>query len=184
MNLPYFISRRISTPKAGTFSSTIHKVAIFSVGIGLAVMILAFAIMQGFKNTIKNKIYDFSGHIQITKYVSANAYNENPLKLPDTLNRDGIKNIVPFAFKAGLLQTDAEVDGVVFKGVGNTFDSIGFKQYLKEGGFVHFKADGYSTEVVISSYLSKRLKLGPGSSLIMHFSGTSPHTQAHHCWHL
>lgn len=177
MNLPYFISRRISTPKAGTFSSTIHKVAIFSVGIGLAVMILAFAIMQGFKNTIKNKIYDFSGHIQITKYVSANAYNENPLKLPDTLNRDGIKNIVPFAFKAGLLQTDAEVDGVVFKGVGNTFDSIGFKQYLKEGGFVHFKADGYSTEVVISSYLSKRLKLGPGSSLIMHFFQEPPRTR-------
>lgn len=140
-------------------------------------MILAFAIMQGFKNTIKNKIYDFSGHIQITKYVSANAYNENPLKLPDTLNRDGIKNIVPFAFKAGLLQTDAEVDGVVFKGVGNTFDSIGFKQYLKEGGFVHFKADGYSTEVVISSYLSKRLKLGPGSSLIMHFFQEPPRTR-------
>ncbi|MCB0496413.1 MAG: ABC transporter permease [Cyclobacteriaceae bacterium] len=174
MNLPYFISNRISTPKAGTFSSTIHKVAIFSIGIGLTVMILAFAIMQGFKNTIKNKIYDFSGHIQITKYVSANAYNENPLKLPDTLHLDGIKNIVPFAFKAGLLQTNEEVEGVVFKGVGRSFDSTEFKQYLKAGRFIHFKDSSYSTEVIISRHLANRLKLKVGGSLIMHFFQDPP----------
>lgn len=174
MNLPYFISKRISTPKSGTFSATIHKVAIFSVGIGLAVMILAFAIMQGFKNTIKNKIYDFSGHIQITKYVSANAYNENPLKLPDTIAMDGIKAIVPFAFKAGLIQTDEEVEGVVFKGIGSNYDSIEFKQYLKEGRFVHYKEKGYSTEVIISRYLADRLKLQIGGSLIMYFFQEPP----------
>ena len=174
MNLPFFISKRISTPKSGTFSSTIHKVAIFSVGIGLAVMILAFAIMQGFKNTIKNKIYDFSGHIQITNYVSANAYNENPLKLPDTIPMEGIKNIVPFAFKAGLIQTDEEVEGVVFKGIGDTYDSTEFRKYLKEGRFVHFKESGYSTEIVISSYLADRLNLKLGGSVIMHFFQDPP----------
>lgn len=174
MNLPYFISKRISTPKSGTFSSTIHKVAIFSVGIGLAVMIIAFAIMQGFKNTIKNKIYDFSGHIQITKYVSANAYNENPLKLPDTLGVNGVVNVVPFAYKAGLIQNQEEVEGVVFKGVGKSIDTLEFRQYLKKGRFVRFKKEGYSTEVVISQYLANRMKLSVGGSIIMHFFQDPP----------
>lgn len=174
MNLPYFISKRISTPKSGTFSATIHKVAIFSVGIGLAVMIIAFAIMQGFKNTIKNKIYDFSGHIQITKYVSANAYNENPLKLPDTLGVDGIVNVVPFSYKAGLIQNNDDVEGVVFKGVGRSIDTVEFKKYLREGRFIHFKDSSYSTEIVISKYLANRMKLSVGNSFIMHFFQDPP----------
>jgi lipoprotein-releasing system permease protein len=169
MNLPYFISKRISTQKAGTFSSTIQKVAVFSVGIGLAAMIIAFAIMMGFKNTIKNKIYSFSGHIQMTKYVNSNSYNENPLKYPDDLELNEIKNVLPFAFKAGLIQTDQEVEGVIFKGVGNVFDSISFKQYLKKGRFVNFKEDGYTTEVVISTYEADKLNLSIGSEFIMHF---------------
>lgn len=169
MNLPYFISKRISAQKDGSFSSTIHKVAIFSVGIGLAVMIIAFAIMMGFKNTIKNKIYSFSGHIQITKYVNSNSYNENPLVYPIDLNLEEIDNVVPFAFKAGLIQTDKEVEGVIFKGVGNSFDSISFRQYLKEGRFINFKEEGYSTEIVMSSYAVDKLNLSLGSKIIMHF---------------
>jgi len=174
MNIPYFISKRISTPKAGTFSSTIHKVAIFSVGIGLAVMILAFAIMQGFKNTIKYKIYDFSGHIQITKYVSSNSYNENPIAFPTDSLSNEIKNVIPFAFKAGLIQTETEVEGAIFKGVGNTFDTLQFKQYLKEGRFVQFKQYDYSTEVVISTHQANKLNLAIGSSIIMHFFQDPP----------
>lgn len=169
MNLPYFISTRISTQKEGTFSSTIQKVAVFSVGIGLAVMIIAFAIMMGFKNTIKNKIYNFSGHIQITKYVTSNSYNENPLALPDSFSLDEIHNIVPFAFKAGLIQTDEEVEGLVFKGVDDSFDSINFAKYLIEGRFIRFKKDGYSTEVVLSKYHANKLNLKLGEQIVMHF---------------
>jgi len=174
MNLPYFISQRISTNKAGTFSSTIHKVAVFSVGIGLAVMIIAFAIMMGFKNTIKNKIYSFSGHIQITKYVNSNSYNENPLKFPDDLISDKIVNVVPFSFKAGLIQTEEEVEGVLFKGVGNSFDTLSFRKYLTEGRFINFKEKGYSTEVVLSSYLMNRLNLQLGDAFVMHFFQNPP----------
>lgn len=169
MNLPYFISKRISTKKAGTFSSTIHKVAVFSIGIGLAVMIIAFAIMQGFQNTIKNKIYSFSGHIQITKYVSSNSYNENPVKLPDDLPMEGIDHLVAFAFKAGLIQAKNEVEGVVFKGVSTGFDSLSFKKYIKSGHFFTFSPQGYTTQVVISAYLARKLNLQVGNSMIMHF---------------
>ncbi len=174
MNLPYFISQRISINKAGTFSSTIHKVAVFSVGIGLAVMIIAFAIMMGFKNTIKNKIYNFSGHIQITKYVNSNSYNENPLKLPDDLDLPEIKNIIPFSFKAGLVQTDEEVEGLLFKGVGEAFDKESFNKYLNEGRFIQFKTEGYSTEVVLSKFQMSRLKLKLGDKIVMHFFQDPP----------
>jgi len=174
MNFPYFISKRISTNEAGTFSSTIHKVAVFSVAIGLGVMIIAFAIMMGFKNTIKNKIYSFSGHIQITKYVNSNSYNENPLKFPEDLPLDEIENVVPFSFKSGLIQTKDEVEGVLFKGVGNSFDTLSFKKYLTAGRFVKFKEEGYSTEVVLSRYLMNRLEFELGDEFVMHFFQDPP----------
>ena len=59
MNLPFFISRRISKPDEDTFSGTINKVAVVSIALGLAVMIIAFFILLGFRGTIKEKIFSF-----------------------------------------------------------------------------------------------------------------------------
>ena len=67
MNASIFIARRIRKNTEKSFSSTVVKIAISSVAIAIAVLIIAFAILQGFKETIRNKLFSFSGHIQINK---------------------------------------------------------------------------------------------------------------------
>ena len=182
MNLPLFISRRISKPDENTFSSTIHKVAVVSIALGLAVMILAFFILLGFKNTIIGKIYSFNGHLVISKYTLGQSYNEDPVSLnyPFIQNYEKyefIAHIQEFGHKAGLIKTEEEVDGVIFKGVGESFSLKHFAGNLKYGEFIDFKEDGYSTDVILSQKISKRLKLDTGDQFIIHFIQDPPRSR-------
>lgn len=182
MNLPLFISRRISKPDENTFSSTIHKVAVVSIALGLAVMILAFFILLGFKNTIIGKIYSFNGHLVISKYTLGQSYNEDPVSLnyPFIQNYEKyefIAHIQEFGHKAGLIKTEEEVDGVIFKGVGKSFSLENFAGNLKYGEFIDFKKDGYSTDVILSKKISIRLKLDTGDQFIIHFIQDPPRSR-------
>ena len=177
LNLPYFISKQISKPQSGTFTATIHKVAVASVGVGLSVMIIAFLIMLGFQNTIKDKIYDFAGHLQVTKYVVGNSFNEEPAVLDTVLEGNGIARVQPVAYKFGLLQNDEEVEGIVFKGVSSNFDSIAFKEYIVDGRFIKFDSGTYSREIIISQKEADKMKLAVGGDIIMHFIQSPPRSR-------
>ena len=177
LNLPYFISKQISKPQSGSFTATIHKVAVASIGVGLGVMIIAFFIMLGFQNTIKGKIYDFAGHLQVTPYVLGNSFNDQPAVSDPLLKNTENMRVQPVAYKFGLLQNEEEVEGIVFKGVGVNFDSINFMQYITSGRFIQFDASTYSREIVISQREADKMKLSVGSDIIMHFIQSPPRSR-------
>ena len=179
LNLPLFISRKTSKPRAGTFSATIPKVAVVSISLGLAVMILSFLIMLGFQNTIKKKVYDFTGHLQVTQYMAGNTYNERPTSdfFTGLENKDGIARVQAYAYKYGLLQNEEGVEGIIFKGVDADFDIETFNGYLTEGRFVSFEASKISLEIVVSKKEAERMNLSVGGSVLMHFIQDPPRTR-------
>ena len=177
MNLALFLAQRTSRPHSGTFSATIHKVALVIVSLGLATMLLAFFIMLGFQDTIKGKIYDFTGHIHIARYGSGNNYHERPASLDSVSWPPGVLRVQPYAIKFGLLQNDEEVEGVAFKGIDTAFDTLAFGQYLVAGRFIHFKPGGISNEIVISRKEAQRMRLQPGDDILMHFIQEPPRTR-------
>ena len=79
MNLSYFISKRISRQQKQGFASSIHRIAIVIVGIGLASVIVSFLIMRGFQETVKDKIFSFNGHLVVTKYTMNYSLEEQPM---------------------------------------------------------------------------------------------------------
>lgn len=182
MNLALFISRRISKPEDDTFSSTIHNVAIVSIGLGLCVMIIAFFILLGFKSTIINKIYSFKGHIIVSKYTLGRSYHEDPVSLNEefVVNKDKYKfidHIQEFSHKAGLIKTKEEVDGVIFKGIGTSFSLEHFAGNLHSGEFINFKEDGYSNDVILSTKIANRLKLEVDDQFIIYFIQDPPRSR-------
>jgi lipoprotein-releasing system permease protein len=177
LNISLFISQKTSKPQAGTFSATIHKVAVVSIALGLAVMTLAFLIMLGFQNTIKNKIYDFTGHIQVTRYLTGNTYTERPATLDSLIDSPNILRIQPFGYKYGLLQNDEEVEGVIFKGVDSAFDTLSFSQYMIQGRAIRLKKKGISREIIISKKESDQMQLKVGDDIIMYFIQEPPRTR-------
>ena len=81
MNLPYFIANRlIKGRREGTsFSRPINVIAIIGIAMGLAVMILAVAILTGFKQQIREKVVGFGSHIQIMNFDSNISFETTPI---------------------------------------------------------------------------------------------------------
>ncbi len=174
MNLPYFISGRITKNEQGSFSSTITRIAIISIAVALSSLILAFLILGGYQNVITSKIYSFSGHVVISKYTLSNNVEETSITITDSLlqtvmETEGVNYVQAYAFKYGLLSTEEEVQGVLVKGIDENFDKSDFEQHMIRGRFPEFPEDNYGTEVAISEEISTILKLDVGDEVTIFF---------------
>ncbi len=179
MNPSYFISKRISRGYQEGFSSTIHKIAIISIAVGLAASIISFLIMMGFQETVKEKIYSFSGHILITKFSMYNSTEEQPMDFNVDLyknpeNYPYVRHVQEFATKIGVVKTDDDALGVLLKGVGKSFDTLAFRENLVKGDFIQFRDSGYASEVVLSKVIAAKLKKDVGDDIIVHFFQNPP----------
>lgn len=147
--------------------------------IGLSSSIVAFLIMNGFQNNVKHKIYSFSSHLILTKFVMNNSPEEQPLNFRSDIytNPDDypfIRHAEEYAHKPGLVKTEDEVIGVVVRGVGKSFDEKAFRENMVEGRFIEFNDSTYSKEVVLSSRIAAKLKAKVGDDLVLHFFQNPP----------
>lgn len=178
MNLNYFISRRISRVDKNSFSFIVTRIATIVTAFGIVVMLLSVGILEGFKSRIREKIFSFGAHIQITKYDLKKSYEESPLSTntglfqhPDSV--PGIAHIQVFSNKPGLMRTKNDIMGVVLKGVGTDFNKERFQRNIVKGRFIDFSDSSYSKDIVISEKIANRMNLVPGDPVIMIFSRTS-----------
>ncbi|MEM9671421.1 MAG: FtsX-like permease family protein [Bacteroidota bacterium] len=178
MNLPYFIAKRISKTENRSFSATINKIAIASIALGLALMIVAFLILGGFRKEVKDKIYTFSGHIQVTKYTLNNSMQEEPISLNNPLYQNPehynfIDHVQVFSHKGGILKSETDWYAAFMKGVSSNFDSARFKRNLEKGQFINFndstQINSYSTDILVSRYIANILQLDTGDAIRMYF---------------
>ncbi|HYF70233.1 MAG TPA: FtsX-like permease family protein [Ohtaekwangia sp.] len=179
MNLSYFISKRINQGHQTGFSATIHKIAVASIAIGLAASLVSFLVMKGFQETVKNKIYGFSGHLILTKFTTSNSPEEIPVNYHEDVydhpeKYPFVKHVQEFAHKAGLVKTEDEVLGVVIKGVGPSFDIAGFKHSMIEGEFIQFPDSSVANQVVISKIIANKIRAKVGDDIIVHFFQNPP----------
>ncbi len=179
MNLPDFIAKRTINAKGGAFSGSIYRIAVSSVAIGLAVMLVSILILGGFRQEIANKIYGFTGHLQVSKYTLTNSFETSPTTTDSDFYHnwhelDYLQNVHVFAYKAGLLKAKEAVEGVIIKGVGLDFDTLSFNQNLIKGRFPILDTETYSTEVVISQKLANLLQIRLRDKVLMYFVQNPP----------
>ena len=175
MNVPVFLARRVRHAPIASFSNTVTKIGIGSIAIGLAVMIVAFAVLFGFKNTIQQKIFLFGAHVQVSKFTLNFSYEGPPLPLHSDLydhanQINGLRHIQAVATKAGILQTATELNGAVLKGVGRDYDWQLLRESLVAGTVPDIRADSsYSKQILISRHIADQLKLAVNQSVVMYF---------------
>jgi lipoprotein-releasing system permease protein len=66
MNFPYFIAKRVAGSGQASFSRLIIRIAVVAIALSVTVMICSNALIAGFKQEIRAKIFGFWGHIHIT----------------------------------------------------------------------------------------------------------------------
>lgn len=174
MNTELFIARRILSGNRDNFSRPIVRIAILSIALGLAVMLVSVAIVTGFQTQIRDKVIGFGSHIQITAFNSNVSYESNPIPkkqpfYPGLEKIKGIRHIQVYATKAGIIKTDEQIQGVVLKGIGNDYDWSFFKNKIVEGKPIAISDTGKTDEVLISRNLANMLKLRLHDDLRMYF---------------
>jgi lipoprotein-releasing system permease protein len=179
VNFPFFVSRRITAEGQGSFSSMISKIAVASVAIGLATVLISFMILWGYKQKIEEKIFSFAGHLQVTKYTLGSSFEEQPISTQSNFYQhydsvSFIDHVQSFAYKAGLLKTSDEVQGIVIKGIGQNFDTTRFSQNLVAGSFINLPDSGYTTDLILSRKLSSMLQLNVGDDALVYFVQNPP----------
>ena len=181
MNLPYFIANRlIKGRREGTsFSRPINIIAIIGIAMGLGVMILAVAILTGFKQQIREKVVGFGSHIQIMNFDSNISFETTPISdtqtfIPKIKQLPGVAHVEVFATKAGIIRTEEDIQGVVLKGIGSDFDWSYFKSNMVDGSVFTVTDTGRTDKVIISKKISDMLRLKTGDSFSMLFIQDPP----------
>lgn len=176
MNYELFIAKRIIAGKKykNSISSPIIKIAITAIALGIIIMLVAVATASGLQYKIRDKMAGFKGHIQIVNYdanfsdVTTTPIEKNQDFYPEFKNITGIKNVQVFANKGGILRTETDFEGIIFKGVSTDYDWSFFKEYLIEGTIPNFNQTR-TRDVLLSKAIVNRLQLKLGDTILATF---------------
>lgn len=181
MNTELFIARRIIGKKKGrkSFSGSIVAIATFGIALGLTVMIVAVAIITGFKKEISGKVTGFGAHIQILNLDSNLSFETKPIPANmESLDRvrklEGVSNVQPFALKAGIIKTGEEIHGAVLKGVDSQYDWSFIEKHITGGETFKVNDSLRTNMVVLSLHTANLLNLGVGDKFTMYFIQEPP----------
>ena len=134
MNFAFFVSRRyILSNKDSRLLNLISVISIVGISLGVATLIIALSVLNGFEKTLTQKITDFDSHIKILSYKeSLPKADEYLLKLKNKLN-DQIDFISPSISKLAIISTKNRKEGINIKGIVEAKEIDKIKSNMIEG---------------------------------------------------
>ena len=147
----------MAQPAPGNKPGVMERIAVVSVALGMAVMILAMAVIMGFKREVARKMTGFAAHVAVTDIRGVNALDAQPVRrsahVEELIRRtDGFVAMAPYAVKGGIVRTADAVGEVMLKG-----------ELPRVGGEVRTK------DILLSRTLADKLLLGVGDKVEMLF---------------
>ncbi|MDO4217864.1 MAG: ABC transporter permease [Bacteroidales bacterium] len=184
MQFEQLIAKRFLHKEAGSFSSSLVKIATITIALSVLVMIMSVAILRGFQREIQQKVVGFGSHVVVKSQYLGNQYMADPInRYRDEVERiqtvPGVRHLQFFADKGGMLKTDNQIHGIILKGVDSSFDTTFFAQNLIEGRLFQFNDSSASNEIIISSTIAAKMGLSIGDKARTYFwQSNSPRGRA------
>lgn len=176
MNAATFISKRIFSLSKENLSSTVMRIAVASVALGIAIMLISIAVVVGFKNQIRDKVIGFVAPIHIQALNQNESIEETPFLFDSVLNarldKPFITEMHKTANKAGIIKTDEEIQAVVLKGVDFEYNWKYIDSYLVSGEIPQYTENERSNDVVISNIIAHKMNLNIGDPVRIWFVDT------------
>lgn len=167
----YFIARKFITKEGKTSSRRIFYLAIFSVALSVAIMLLSIATLSGFKKEIQQKISDVQGDFIIDSGRNIESGEPFPLSNTDVATmlqiRDipGVKRVIPSASKACIIKSEENIEGLMAKGIDSTSTS-----YFNQAYHVIRQTSRSNGQWCwISENTAKRLNIDTGTAITVVF---------------
>jgi lipoprotein-releasing system permease protein len=169
-----FIARRIASARGSESKGVMVRIAIATTAISMAVMIIAIAVIMGFRREISAKVVGFSGELRITALDYSYATESRPMYLDDSLQQGisalaGFRAMMPYTLKGGLLKTGEATQGIVLKGVDDSYDWSFWQSNLIEGELPRVGDSVRHKDVLVSLSTARAMRLAVGDRVEMLF---------------
>lgn len=154
MDASLFISRRLRFR---------GKIAMTSIAVSFLVMIIAVAVSSGFRHAVRDGISSVSGDIQLLPLNMNLLDDASPVEsdasyLPFVKAIDGVDEVVPVIYKAGIVRHAEDIHGVLLKG-------------LPAANLPFANPDSTALAVSIPRRLSEIIGLNEGDRMLTYFIG-------------
>jgi len=176
LNVASFIARRLVFQKNQSFSRFIIRLSAAATAISVAVMILAFAFVEGFQYTVSSKVFSFWGHLRVQQQQSSisGLAEELPVEKNDTVYNilranKSVKLVDAFATKSAMLKTTETIEGVLLKGVEKNFSRERLEPFITKGKWLKFDDSLTNNQILISAYTSKQINATVGERILIYF---------------
>ena len=176
MDWKLFVAQRIYQSREGEkeVSRPAVLIARWGIAIGLAVMIVAVAVVIGFKHEVSDKVVGIGSDIVITNFDGQKSYETKPIAAGDSLMEalhatSGVKHVQRYSTKPGMIMTDDNFLGMVLKGVSQEYDWTFLKKHLQEGEIPAFSDTASTNRTLISRTIANKLHLKTGDKLYTYY---------------
>ena len=166
---PFDIAKKISFQKQKSYTRFIVRLSIAATAISVAAIIITLSIVNGFQESISDKVYKFWGHIRIG---SVSGLPIDKTEHPLTINNNDIESVTPYVSQSSVLSYKQDIEGVVVKGIPTTSNVpflIKGKSFEKNNQPINSIDSFNRNSIIISDALAMKLNIPLDSSIRLYF---------------
>lgn len=173
MKFVLFVAKRLVGQKENSYAKNVIRIAIISIALSVAIMLISMSILQGFKDSIKQKIIGFGSHIQVVPFIASGQYSSTPITYDNNLVQDlqqtkGIQHLSAVLNKEGAIIIDNDFQAVILKGITPSYDTSFFANSLTQGKMPQMNKTSQQ-EIIISKTIADKLKLKLNQKIKIYF---------------
>ena len=151
------------------------RIASLSVAIGIGVMIIALAVIGGFRHQISEDLRGFSADIALVDVATQGGEEGEALKLNRAFVAqlealEQVKSVGYYVLRGGMAKAGDNVCGLQLKGVGADYDLGGWRTKLTKGRMPAFEGEERHKEILLSEATARMLGLDVDDKLEMLFT--------------
>ncbi len=137
MFFPWFIAKKfIFSKKDSRFINFISAISVVGIALGVATLVIALSVLNGFEQTITNKIVDFDSHIKITSYRNILPDHSKIIPELEEYLKDFSPDIIPFASKLVIVSSKKRKEGLNLIGIEAGGETPGLIRNITKGRFI------------------------------------------------
>ena len=159
----------------GSLSRTSNTIAWISVCLSLVIMIVAIAVVAGFKAEIRDRATGFMGSVMLVQpgqspinelypFSEQLSYREKLSATP------GVRSVSGVAWRSGLIKTAENIEGLYFKGVDSLYDFSFFANCLVDGQLPDYHGR-ISNDILLSRTTASKLGFQVDDDVVVYYIG-------------
>ncbi|MBR9978337.1 MAG: ABC transporter permease [Bacteroidetes bacterium] len=166
MSFEFFIALRyLRKRNLSRFLSFMTAVAIGSVAVGTAALIITYTILDGFERELRGNLIGFSAHIRVGVFRGDVANQDEDIR--EALTQIGnVQAAGPFVEREAMAITRDEIEGVKVKGLDSLADLSRIRDKIVSGHYQLNPTDGRHS-ILIGKRLADKLNLGVGDRMLL-----------------